>query len=71
MLIDDIEELIFLTVFNGKEDEFLDIINQHEVDFACIGVVTSALIYVDKEKWGVASTYQDVYDSALEKALNS
>ena len=70
-LFGEAQSRIVVTVKDSKEDEFLDIINQHEVDFACIGVVTSALIYVDKEKWGVASTYQDVYDSALEKALNS
>lgn len=68
-LFGESQSRVVVTVKQSKEDEFLNVINEHDVDFSCIGVVTSALMYVDKEKWGTASTFQDVYDNALEKAL--
>ncbi len=70
-LFGEAQSRVVVTVKQSKEDEFLDVINRHDVDFSCIGVVTSALMYVDKEKWGTASTFQDIYDNALEKALNA
>ncbi|HLP20378.1 MAG TPA: AIR synthase-related protein, partial [Chitinophagales bacterium] len=69
-LFGESQSRVVVTVKDSKEDEFLNVINQHDVDFSCIGVVTSALIYVDKEKWGVSSAMQDIYEGALEKALN-
>jgi phosphoribosylformylglycinamidine synthase len=69
-LFGEAQSRVVVTVKQSKEDEFLSVINRHDVDFSCIGVVTSALMYVDKEKWGTASTFQDIYDNALAKALN-
>jgi phosphoribosylformylglycinamidine synthase len=69
-LFGEAQSRVVVTVKPSKEDEFLDLVSDLDVDFSCIGVVTSALIYVDKEKWGVASGFQNIYDNALEKALN-
>ncbi len=69
-LFGEAQSRVVVTVKPSKEDEFLDLVSELDVDFSCIGVVTSALIYVDKEKWGVASGFQNIYDNALEKALN-
>jgi len=68
-LFGEAQSRVVVTVPQNKEDAFLDTINNHEVDFSCIGIVTSGLIFIDKEKWGTTSTFQDVYDNALEKAL--
>ena len=68
-LFGESQSRVVVTVKDSKEDEFLDVISKHDVEFSCIGVVTSALIYVDKKNWGVSSALQDVYDGALEKAL--
>jgi phosphoribosylformylglycinamidine synthase len=69
-LFGEAQSRVIVTVKDSKEDEFLDVLNQHDVEFSCIGVVTSGLIFVDKEKWGTASVYQDIYNSALEETLN-
>ncbi len=68
-LFGEAQSRVVVTVKDSKEDEFLNVINKHDVDFSCIGVVTSGLIYIDKAKWSTTSVFQDIYDSALEKAL--
>jgi phosphoribosylformylglycinamidine synthase len=68
-LFGESQSRVVVTVKDSKEDEFLNVISKHDVEFSCIGVVTSALIYVDKKNWGVSSALQDIYDGALEKAL--
>lgn len=68
-LFGEAQSRVVVTVPQHKEDAFLNVINEHGVDFSCIGIVTSGLIFVDKEKWGTTSTFQDVYDNALEKGL--
>ena len=60
---------IVVTVKQSKEDELLDILNKYEIEFSNIGVITSAMVYVDKERWGVASTFQDFYDNAISSHL--
>ncbi len=70
-LFGEAQSRVVVTVKGSKEDEFLNLVSELDVDFSCIGVVTSALIYVDKEKWGVASGFQDIYEGALEKALGA
>lgn len=68
-LFGEAQSRVVVAVPQNKEDAFLNVMNEHEVDFSCIGVVTSGLIFVDKEKWGTASSFQEVYDAALEKGL--
>lgn len=58
-----------VSVKQSKEDEFLDIITKHDVEFSSIGVVTSSLLYVDKVRWGNIGEWRDLYDNALERAL--
>ncbi len=70
-LFGESQSRVVVTVKDSKEDEFLDVISKHDVDFSCIGIVTSALIYVDKKNWGVSSALQDIYDGALEKTLKA
>jgi phosphoribosylformylglycinamidine synthase len=68
-LFGESQSRVVVSVKADKEDAFLDLITEHDVEFTSIGVVTSGSIYVDKTRWGVASTFQDIYDSALEKLL--
>ncbi len=68
-LFGEAQSRIVVTVKQNKEDELLDILNKYDVEFSNIGVITSAMVYVDKERWGVASTFQDFYDNALPAYL--
>ncbi|HWB61937.1 MAG TPA: phosphoribosylformylglycinamidine synthase subunit PurL [Chitinophagales bacterium] len=68
-LFGESQSRIVVSVKQSKEDEFLNILAEHDVEFSNIGVVTSALIYVDKERWGVMSGFQDIYETALENYL--
>jgi len=69
-LFGEAQSRVVVTVKPGKEDEFLDVLSKHDVDFSNIGVVTSAMIYIDKERWGSTGEWKDVYDNALENALS-
>jgi phosphoribosylformylglycinamidine synthase len=62
---------IVVSVKQSKEDEFLNVLTKHDVEFSNIGVVTSAMIYIDKERWGVTSSFQDLYDTAIESELKA
>jgi phosphoribosylformylglycinamidine synthase len=68
-LFGEAQSRFVVTVKTSKEDEFLEVLSNHDVEFGNIGVVTSAMIFVNKERWGVASTFQDLYDTAIEKQL--
>ena len=68
-LFGESQSRVVVSVKQSKENEFINILTQHDVEFSNIGIVTSAMIYIDKERWGVASAFQDLYENALEKAL--
>ena len=68
-LFGESQSRIVITVKQNKEDELLDILNKYDIEFSNVGVVTSAMVYVDKERWGVASTFQDFYDTAISSLL--
>ncbi len=68
-LFGESQSIVVVSVKQSKENEFINILTQHDVEFSNIGIVTSAMVYIDKERWGVASAFQDLYENALEKAL--
>lgn len=68
-LFGEAQSRVVVSVKSAKEDEFLDLLTKHDVEFTSVGIVTSAMIYVDKERWGVVSAYQDLYENALMNAL--
>lgn len=68
-LFGEAQSRVVVSVKSAKEDEFLDLLTKHDVEFTSVGIVTSAMVYVDKERWGVVSAYQDLYENALMNAL--
>lgn len=68
-LFGEAQSRVVVSVKSAKEDAFLDIISKHDVEFSNIGEVTSAMIFVDKDRWGSVSAFQDLYDNALAKML--
>ena len=70
-LFGEAQSRVVVTVKDTKEDAFLEVLSKHDVEFSCIGVVTTSMIFIDKERWGTASDWKDIYDEALEKALNA
>ncbi len=69
-LFGEAQSRVVVTVKDTKEDAFLELLSKHNVEFSNIGVVTTSMIFIDKERWGTASDWKDIYDEALEKALN-
>lgn len=68
-LFGEAQSRVVVSVKPEKEDAFLDLLSQHDVDFSNIGVVTSAMLFVDKERWGTIAEWKEIYDNALEKLL--
>ena len=69
-LFGEAQSRVVVTVRAEKEDEFLEVLSKHDVDFSSVGVVTSAMMFVDKQRWGSMGDWKEEYDNALEKALN-
>ena len=68
-LFGEAQSRVVVSVNPDKEDAFLDVITKHDVDFSSIGIVTSSMIYIDKERWGSTGTWKDLYEDALARAL--
>lgn len=68
-LFGEAQSRVVVSVNPDKEDAFLDVITKHDVDFSSIGIVTSSMIYIDKERWGNTGTWKDLYEVALERVL--
>ncbi len=70
-LFGEAQSRVVVTVKDTKEDAFLEVLAKHDVDFNNIGIVTTSMIFVDKERWGTSSDWKDLYDQALENTLNA
>ncbi len=68
-LFGEAQSRVVVSVKASKEDEFLNILTKHDVEFANIGVVTSSLLFIDKDRWGNIGEWRDLYDTALEKII--
>ncbi|MBL0308550.1 MAG: phosphoribosylformylglycinamidine synthase subunit PurL [Bacteroidetes bacterium] len=68
-LFGEAQSRVVVSVKSSKEDSFFEILSKHDVEFSNIGEVTSAMIFVDKARWGSVSSFQDLYDAALAKTL--
>jgi len=54
-----------------KEKEFLQCIEKFQIPYYCLGNVTSSAIIVNEIYWNECSYFQNLYDNAIEKILNS
>lgn len=68
-LFGEAQSRVVVSVNPDKEDAFLNVITKHDVDFSSIGIVTSSMIYIDKDRWGSTGTWKDLYEDALARAL--
>jgi phosphoribosylformylglycinamidine synthase len=69
-LFGEAQSRVVVTVKQSKEDAFLEALSEHDVDFSNIGIVTSSMIYVDKQRWGNIGEWKDLYEGTLVKELN-
>ncbi len=59
-----------VSVSEDNLDAFVDFIAETGIDFTNLGTVTRGEIIIDGEDFGNASSYKELYDTALEKILN-
>jgi phosphoribosylformylglycinamidine synthase subunit PurL len=60
---------VVVSVREIEEDEFLDILKEHNVPFSLLGHVTKGGIRVDEQPFGEVSEFKDVFDNALANRL--
>lgn len=70
-LFGESQSRVVVSVKPEKEDEFLNVLSEHDVDFSSVGVVTTATIYIDKVRWGTTGDWKNVYENALVKTLEA
>jgi phosphoribosylformylglycinamidine synthase II len=62
---------VVVSVKAEDEDRFLEALMAHEVEFNFIGQVTGNEMLVDEVSFGTLDEAKDLYDTAIEKILNS
>lgn len=62
---------VVVTVRPGDEDKFLELMMSEDAEFNFIGQVTGNEMIVDEESFGTIAEAKEMYDTALEKILNS
>lgn len=62
---------VVVSVTKEKENELIHHLNLLKIPFKPLGVVTANDIIINDENWGTYSYFQELYDNAIEKILNS
>ena len=62
---------VVVSVRPGDEDNFLDLMMNEEAEFNFIGQVTGKDMLVDEESFGTIAEAKEMYETALEKIMNS
>lgn len=70
-LFGESQSRVVVSVSQENEDAFIDQMMLNGVEFDLLGHVTKGSIRIDDEDWDHVASYQELYDSALDNALNS
>lgn len=70
-LFGESQSRVVVSVAQENEDAFIDQMMLNGVEFDLLGHVTKGSIRIDDEDWDHVDTYRELYDSALDKVLNS
>jgi phosphoribosylformylglycinamidine synthase subunit PurL len=62
---------VLVSVRPGDEDKFLELMMSEEAEFNFIGQVTGEEMLVDEDSFGTITDAKEIYDTAIEKILNS
>ncbi len=62
---------VVVTATKDKENELIHHLNLLKINFKPLGVVTNKEIIVNDENWGTFEDFQNLYENAIPKILNS
>ena len=68
-LFGESQSRIIISVSQEKEDDFIDLMINKDIDFHLLGHVTTGDIVVDDENWGNTNEFQSLYDKSLGEIL--
>ena len=68
-LFGEAQSRIVVSVAPEKEDDFIDALSAHEIDFSRIGEVTASKIIIDEEDFGDISLWKSKFENAISNEL--
>lgn len=69
-LFGEAQSRVVVTINEDQEDAFIEYMMNQKVPYTLLGHVTKGKMCVDDEHYGFVDEIKDLYDNALEKALN-
>jgi phosphoribosylformylglycinamidine synthase II len=68
-LFGESQSRIVVSVSEEHLDDFLDVINESDVEWANLGVVTDGELLIDEQSFGNISEAKEIYETAIEKMM--
>ena len=56
---------VVISVKKGFEENVVSFLNQHELSFTALGMVTKKDVIIEKENWGNIDNWKVLYDNAI------
>ncbi|WP_027418397.1 phosphoribosylformylglycinamidine synthase subunit PurL [Crocinitomix catalasitica] len=69
-LFGEAQSRVVVTINEDQEDDFIEYMMKQSVPYTLLGHVTKGKMCVDDEHFGFVNEIKDIYDHALENALN-
>jgi len=69
-LFGESQSRIVVSVSEDQLDNFLDVLNESDVEWANLGVVTDGELLIDEQSFGNIAETKEIYDTAIEKMMN-
>lgn len=69
-LFGEAQSRIVVSVSEDQLDGFLDLVNNSDVEWSNLGVVTDGDLLIDEQSFGHVNEAKDIYENALSKIMN-
>lgn len=68
-LFGESQSRIVVTVSPEKQDAFIDLLWNENIEFSLLGEVTNSRLNIDHEDWGAVTEWKQVFDSVIGKMM--
>ncbi len=69
-LFGEAQSRIVISVAEELQDQFIEAMTEHEIDFSMLGEVTNEPLYIDGDEFGVVSFWKELYENAIGKEMS-
>ena len=68
-LFGESQSRVVVSIAPDRQDEFLDVMLNHTIEFNLLGEVTAANIFVDGDDWGDVKEWKEVYENVIGQEM--